>query len=322
MPLLKRKPTNRRLGRTSVLDVKLRSDQVRKARVRVAAMTLGVGVGTLLVLLVLWRGGQWTVDKLAFKNPAFAVREVDVQTDGIIRQDQLRRWAGVRPGENLLALDLRRVKRDLELWPIVQSASVDRVLPGTLRIRVTEREPLVRVIAGRAQPDARGSMAIEYHLDPTGQVMLPLERWQTTLPPSESLDPKLPLLVGISPLELRPGRRIESTQVLAALELVNEFGTSPMAGLVDLQQIDVSAPDVIRVLTGQGSEVTFGVRHIALQLRRWRAVHDYGLRYQRALASLDLSVSDNVPARWIEASVVPPATSKPKAPTRSKKKNA
>ena len=54
--------------------------------------------------------------------------------------DQLRRWAGVKPGENLFALDLARVKRDLEMVPLIDSVSVERVLPRTLRIRVTERE--------------------------------------------------------------------------------------------------------------------------------------------------------------------------------------
>ena len=38
----KRKPKNRRLEREQVLDVKLRSSQVRAARSRIFALTLGV----------------------------------------------------------------------------------------------------------------------------------------------------------------------------------------------------------------------------------------------------------------------------------------
>ena len=37
----KRKPKNRRLGREQVLDVKLRSSQVRAARMRMFALSLG-----------------------------------------------------------------------------------------------------------------------------------------------------------------------------------------------------------------------------------------------------------------------------------------
>ena len=40
------------------------------------------------------------------KIPTFAIQRIDVQTDGVIAPDQLRRWSGVKPGENLIALDL------------------------------------------------------------------------------------------------------------------------------------------------------------------------------------------------------------------------
>ena len=43
-----RKPKNRRLGREYVLDVKLRSSQVRAARLRLAALALGVVFATVL----------------------------------------------------------------------------------------------------------------------------------------------------------------------------------------------------------------------------------------------------------------------------------
>ena len=78
-----------------------------------------------------------------------------MQTDGVISVDQLRRWAGVKPEENLLALDLARVKRDLEMVPLVQSVSVERILPRTLRIRITEREPIAQVNVPRPRRERR-----------------------------------------------------------------------------------------------------------------------------------------------------------------------
>ena len=119
----KRKPKNRRLGREQVLDVKLRSSQVRAARTRVTALSLGAVFATVFGLYLLYRGGDWALNRLVYENKAFAIQEIDVQTDGVIAVDQLRRWAGVKPEENLLALDLARVKRDLELVPLVQSVS-------------------------------------------------------------------------------------------------------------------------------------------------------------------------------------------------------
>src|SRR5580765_3282654 len=132
---------NRRSGRRYVLDVKLRSDQVRSSRMRLGAIAFGVLFGTVFGLYVLWCVGEWTLDRLVYKNHSFAIQQVEVQTDGVIAHEQLRRWAGAKLGDNLFALDLARVKRDLELVPCINSVSVERVLPRTLRIRVSEREP-------------------------------------------------------------------------------------------------------------------------------------------------------------------------------------
>ena len=99
-----------------------------------------------------YRAGEWALNRFVYENKAFAIKEIDVQTDGVIAVDQLHRWAGVRAGENLLALDLARVKRDLEMIPLVQFVSVERILPHTLRICITEREPVAQAtVPGRVR---------------------------------------------------------------------------------------------------------------------------------------------------------------------------
>src|SRR5689334_6953262 len=169
-----RKRRNRRNSRVHVLDVKLRSDQLRSSRMRLAALTFGVLFGTVFALYLLWLTGAWVLDRLVYENRAFTIEKVDVQTDGVISTEQLRRWAGVRSGQNLLALDLARVKRDLELVPLVSSVSIERVLPRTLRIRVTEREAVAQINVLRSKPGAAVEVAT-VHLDADGYVMLPLD---------------------------------------------------------------------------------------------------------------------------------------------------
>ena len=155
MSWFKRKPKNRRLSRGHVLSVKLRSSRVRAARVRLSAIALGVSFSTIFGLYLLWRTSEWTLNRLVYENNAFAIREIDVQTDGVIARDPLRRWAGVKLGDNLVALDLARVKRDLELSSLIQSVAVERVLPHTLKLRVVEREPVAQVNRCRDRPRER-----------------------------------------------------------------------------------------------------------------------------------------------------------------------
>ena len=254
--LFRHKPKNRRLGRESVLDVKLRSSQLRAARSRVAAVGLGALFATLLGGYLIWYGTGLALNALVYENKAFAIQEFDVQTDGVIAADQLRRWTGAKLGDNLLALDLARVRRDLELVPLIQSVSVERLLPHTLRLRVVERDAIAQINVPRSDP-AEGIELAPFLIDAEGYVMVPLERHERTAS-SAPADEPLPLLGGINPNDVQPGRRIQSPQVQAALQLIPLFDRSAMAGLVDLKRVDVSSGDVLIVTTGEGSEVTFG----------------------------------------------------------------
>lgn len=305
----RKKTRNRRTRRGHVLDVKLRSDQVRRTRLRVGAVTFGLLFGTVFGLYVLWRMGEWGLNRLVYQNAAFAVQQIDVVTDGVITTDQLRRWAGVKVGDNLFALDLAQVKRRLEMVPLVGDVSLERVFPKTLRIRVEERVPVAQVNVPRQSRNGGVEFAV-FHVDAAGYVMQPLDPAQRSTA-LNATNAALPLLSGVKLTELQLNRRVESPQVLAALDLLKAFDCSPMAGLVDLKRIDVGSPEVLVVTTGQSSEVTLGLGDFDRQLRRWREIHDYGARNQRHLAALDLAVPNNIPARWQELSEVPVPPAKP-----------
>jgi hypothetical protein len=262
---------------------------------------------------------EWLLRHFIYENTAFAIHHLQIETDGVISREQLRHWAGVKVNDNLWALDLARVKRDLEMMPIIQSASIERVLPHTLNIRVTEREPIAQYIL----PQLRATGATDrgnYLLDSEGYVILPLQPHQRATPPSTN--EHYPVLVGVPVNDLTPGQQIETVQVRAALRWIEAFACSPMAGLIELRQIDVSQPNVLVISTEQGSEITFGLQDAEIQIRRWRAIVDYGQKTGKHLAGADMSVSNNIPTRWVEASLVPPANPKPLPTLRHKKKNA
>jgi cell division septal protein FtsQ len=313
------KAKNRRLGREQVLDVRLRSSQVRATRTRRFALTLVCLVTALFGLYLLYRTSGWALDRLVYENKAFALQELDVQTDGIISTDQLRRWAGVRLEDNLMALDLARVKRDLELIPAIRSVSVERILPHKMRIRVSEREPVAEVNQLRPRPGESPQLVV-YQLDADGWIMSPLGQYQRATSQIQPADP-LPVIYGINLTLVQPGRRIATAQVEAALKLIVAFEDSPVAGLVDLKSIDLSYPDVLVVTTGQGSEVTFGLTDVEQQLRRWRDILDLARIKGKAIATLDLAVSNNVPARVLEASTLPAAIPKSPKPLHNRKKH-
>ena len=316
----KRASRNRRLGREFVLDVKLRSSQVRAARARMAAIVLGSLFTALAAVYLSWRAGEVALNALLYENKAFAVQEIDVQTDGIIALDQIRRWTGVRPGQNLFALDLGTVRRNLLLVSMIQGVSVEKVFPRTLRLRIIEREPLAQLNVARAP--ANGSIElVPFYLDADAYVISPLSPAQCSASSGNQSNDQLPVIVGLNPNEVQPGRRLESTQARAALQLIEAFERSQVQAWADLSRIDVSVPDILTVKTGQGSEITFGLTGIEQQLLRWQAIFEKAQTMNKAIATLDLAVSNNIPASWLELSAVgPPSVKVPKS-LRNRKKH-
>jgi cell division septal protein FtsQ len=313
----KRKIKNRRLGRRNVLDVKLRSGHVRKARLHLVGMSLLAVFILCFGSYVLWRSCEWALDRLVYQNPAFAIQHLDVKTDGVIAVNQLCRWAGLKPHENLFALDLTRVKRNLELVPCVDSVSVERVPPRMLRIRVIEREPIAQVNAMRPRVGG-GIETTVLQIDPEGYVMVPLEASQRG-EPKEAGPEILPVISGIDQRELQPGRRLTGEALQAALRLIIAFHESPMAGLADLKWIDISIPQVLTVRTSQASEVTLGFADLDQQMRRWRSIFDLGRKLGKAIATLDLAITNSIPLKWQEQEVLPPLLPTPSKPIRLKK---
>jgi cell division septal protein FtsQ len=314
-----RKPKNRRASeREFLLDVKLRANQSRAERMRV----VGIGLSAIFVLtvaaLVLWRGGHWLLDCLIYKNDAFAIQQIAVQTDGVLTAETIRQWAMVKTGENLMALDLMLVKRDLELQPPIEFVAVERILPRTLKLSISEREPIAQTIVTIGRPGGGLTQAI-YDFDQDGYTMKPLDpRWRTAPPPANE---RLPILVGVQAGDVQLGRPADSPQIQGALKLLLEFDHSPMAGMVELERINVSGPEILQVTTSQGAEVTFSLSNFAAQFRRWRIIYDQYQKWGKAIAALDLSIANNLPVRWVAASSIPPVTSRSLKPARTKRKH-
>lgn len=313
--VFKRKQKNRRQNRRHVLDVKLRSDQVRATRMRLATAAFALVFGTVFGLYLFWCTGKWALDKFVYENSDFAIHQIDVQTDGRIFPDDVRHWCGVKYGQNLIALDLAAVKRNLRLVPAINSVSVERVLPRTLKIRVTGREAIAQVVVPRTDY-GKGIYVSVFQLDTNGLVMEPLDPRLRVVPLAQ-MSQSLPVLTGLNILQLQPGRLLGVPQAQAALNLISAFQHSPMAGVVGLLRIDVSSSRVLTVTTLQGAEITFGLDNVDEQLARWREIYDLGQRMNRTIASADLAVANNVPVHWAESISAPDAT-----PGNSKQKNS
>lgn len=125
--------------------------QARKRRalrvLRLFAVLLAVaaaGYGIFWIIREVREKGR--DEALAVAPPSQPIERVFFDTDGVLPDAWLSRIARLKPGVKLMEADIHSLKERLESEGQVLSASVERVFPSDLKIRVTERQPVMRLV--------------------------------------------------------------------------------------------------------------------------------------------------------------------------------
>jgi cell division septal protein FtsQ len=280
---------NRRRKRNEyLLDVKVQTEGRLRHRLRwVLAVVVAVTVVTVSVIGV-YRLARVSAARLVHESPRFAIAQIVVENDGALTAKQVADFAGVAVGQNLLSLDLDRVRRNLEMLPLVRRVEVRRVLPQKLFIHVDERIAVARL---------RGPADAEYFVDRSGYVMKSLKLTDGTVLKPQTVGP-LPTLTGLSLADVRVGRQAQSEQMYRALELLDRLQQASASSMMEVDSIDLTRPRQMTVLTRQHTVVRFDVEEYVQQLRRLSAILAWAAQRQRIVQSVDLTVTRGVPVAF------------------------
>lgn len=265
-------------GRNLILMVDARLSDRSKNMHRVGGLVL---LGLVLAGFT-WFGivGARHLRGLLFsENGRFVIRNLDLVSDGKLDPRHLREYAHVSEGMNLFAVDLRKVRQDLESVPIVDSVAVTRRLPDTLIVRVKER-----VAAARLGEDTAG-------------YALALDRDGYVLGPSSSAR-HLPAISGYRARELRPGSRVGDRSVRGALHVLELCDLPKLSRLLRVKSIDVSHPDFLDVRLVRGERVLLSHEGVEVKLERLCDIIRHTADAGQAIASIDMTVDRNFPIQY------------------------
>jgi curli biogenesis system outer membrane secretion channel CsgG len=81
--------------------------------------------------------------------------------------------------------------------------------------------------------------------------------------------------------------------------VIREYQKSAMAGEIDLRVVDLSQPQIVRVTTGNGGQIDLSPNRLQQQFNRWATIRAHGQKYGLDIETMDLSVTNNVPVRWM-----------------------
>jgi cell division protein FtsQ len=234
----------------------------------VLAMIVAVGAG-------LHFGIAMALDRVLYTNPRYVLNRIEIEPRGHFPEGQIRLAAGLEPGrENLWALNLHQIGRDLEKLPYVSSAKVERHFPDTITIHITERVPVAKIVGLNIDLGTRET----FYLDRNGVVLKPRE---------DETAPLLPEIIGLAPAD-------------AELEIMDAIDHSQLHTTIDISRIDLSNPLFITMFTRQNMTITFRLDYIDQQLQRLVQIVNYPDFQQRQIATVDLTPDSNVPVTFAQ----------------------
>ena len=120
--------------------------------------TAGGRILAAVIAIGLFTGATW----ITTRSSLLDVDHIQVTGGTVVSADQATAGAGLRRGEPMISVDTARAARRLEALPWVDTATVERAFPNTVRIHVTER-----VAAALASRPGGGWVL----LDPGGRVL-------------------------------------------------------------------------------------------------------------------------------------------------------
>lgn len=267
--------------RESVSRAAARSVERRQARRR-AGRTLGLVLGIPVVLAGVAWGGVAAWRAMFSENSFFQIQQIEVTTDGDLGRGHILEYAQVSVGLNLFAVNPQQIRALLMSVPVVAHAQVGRRLPDTLVIELTERVAVARLgRAGSGSPLA---------VDAQGHVLGP-----------SSVRARLPVVVGIRDIGLRPGDRVKDpmlAEALTVLEVCNQAGVRPE---LSVATIDVSNDEQLDVGLATGEQVLLSRAGVEKKLRQLCVMREVARRRGLVLGVYDMTVERNFvgrPTAW------------------------
>jgi cell division protein FtsQ len=246
---------------------------------------LVVGVALMVAMLFAWH----RIEDFLIKDDRFRIAEADEfagQSPNLILEGvhyasatQIRHLFEQDFGRSLYLVPLSERRRQLLEIDWVEDSTVSKVWPDTLKVRITERQPVAFL---RLAPNRQDSLARFALVDHDGYILHPRVAAQFTLP----------IIAGVGENESLEARR---ARVHRALGMLKDVG--PLAA--QISEVDVTDPNNLIVAEHVGNSVVnlvIGEENFAERLQNFVANYKEINAKRPGATTLDLRVDGMITA--------------------------
>ncbi|MDA0812260.1 MAG: FtsQ-type POTRA domain-containing protein [Verrucomicrobia bacterium] len=237
------------------------------------------------------------MNKYLFDSPELTITQLEVRSDGVLSTQEIIRLAQIGKGDSILSVNLAQIRENLTKHPQIKNVEIEREFPGTLRIAVEERFGIAWLSCDFPfvkPPPERQSPARYILLDEEGIpfVSESLMREYTNLP-----------VVHVPRLqELVPGKRLDNKQIQVALELL--YTSRRALYDLNLEILAIHAPNPYSIVAkyNNQSNVVFGLSDLQHQVANLRAATLHAQSMDKAIGSINLLMTRNIPVTYNDGS--------------------
>jgi cell division protein FtsQ len=197
-----------------------------------AAQVARAVVGVAVFVSVMW-GVAWAARRHVVSSSRFAVTEIDVSGQHRRTTEEITKEAGIAVGANIFSLDLDRARARALADPWIKDLTLARRLPGTIFIRVTEREAAALVALGDT-----------YLATSEGELFKKLE-------PGDPVE--LPVVTGLRAESVAEDREGAMRSVRRAIDLASEYEHGPLGKRAPLEEINAGPAGTMTLIIGKNA---------------------------------------------------------------------
>ena len=296
--------TVRRNGDFQKLHIKVSSPRIVMLQV---FSGFGKAAKLLVVLaligLIAW-GGYRGVNHVFLGNEKYKLQEIDLQTNGHLNHSRLVTMTGIDLDASIFAIDVEDLTAQLRELPEVIDCEVERRLPGTLKVKITERVPVVWIESRELGFPGRKNGGV---LADESGITFPCEgdMWKSAR--------DLPVIV-VSDAEKDTfvhGRKMKHPDVIRALHLIKMFDTQQVRAQWQAERVILVNNYSMEAVCNDGTRAIFGMYDHERQMGDFVSVCEHSLSTSRRVSRINLIPEKNIPVVFVGDAVLIKPRSKP-----------
>lgn len=204
-------------------------------------------------------------------NPQFVIQDIILENTGLIDKNILADILKIETKKGLFDISTNKIVKILQRDPDIKSAIVEKILPGTLKIRIKERVAYLRLDIGEE----------EYLIDNSGVVLL-----------REMGNGSVPVINGLKMKKLIPGESCmvpELENILNILQIGDSLGWGKF---MEISKIDVHSEEYISIYAKERILVKLKMDNICDRLNKLMVVLNDVQRKGKLIKVVDLRFKD------------------------------